>query len=194
MWRNVKCGSMLTSKEHNVMYQGIANINLSLILLSLLCATSHEVRAQTNSKEIELKCYYKYPANVFISEYDPWINLGDVKNRFTPNEDEIKEAESIFLDTYNAIRENDKRFRSFKKLESPRRYFYKWRRNYIGYVNSEGHRIILMYLINFNRKMEALKMNENLGEEFVLGFGEWYEQNQTEITVINLTTKKAKVR
>lgn len=142
--------------------------------------------AQGNCFEVELNNYYKYSGNIFKAEYRPWFEISESKERYTPSEDDIIKAENIFLNTYNE--KDDKQLVNFKEGKSYKRKYYKWRRNYLGYLDGDGNKVIIIHLINFTHRKKASAKYEEWGKEIIIGYGEWFEKNQL-ITYINITTK-----
>jgi len=91
---------------------------------------------------VDMKCFKGY---IFDQEYDvTWIN-GITKNRFTPTKEEIIKGEEILKENLKAINVNmpnqgDECPIIHKKIK-------KYNRQYVGYIDEEGNKIIWVNFI-----------------------------------------------
>lgn len=154
-------------------------MNKSIILLSLLLIVTPKI-CYSQQKDnlltsiIELKEYYDGKGIIFNENYDPHILLKDAKKRFTPNDSAIIESEKILLEQYSTVN----KAKSGKSLK-------KFNRQYIGYINANGDKIVLIQLLKI--KSQA-KMNDKFLDwqsEYIVGFGTFYERN-TERYLVNI--------
>jgi len=81
----------------------------------------------------------------------------------------------------------DKKF----AIRNPTKYYRKWERQYFGYSNELGEQIIEINLLNFGAR-KAKERFEGWTDDFILGFGEFYEENTRRYTY-NLTTDKLEI-
>ena len=143
-------------------------IRVSTILFILFTATlvySQDWRYYNNEN------LFKGNAVVFKETYTPPILLPSNIERFSPSDDEIVLAESILLERYNID------FEWSNKIKNVKKKYWKYNRQYLGYIDSQGNKKIIISLMNFKRKKEALKKFEGWEKTFVVGFGSYYETN-----------------
>jgi len=108
---------------------------------------------QDYPRVISLKEYYKYDSVIFGTETNYPFQIKSYKNTFNLSLDEVKKGEDFLFNNYfiyeSIISEHfnnqlpDKKFIKSKNVKSK---FYKFRRHYIGHVNSEGDFIINIIL------------------------------------------------
>ncbi|QMU66223.1 MAG: hypothetical protein GKR88_19375 [Flavobacteriaceae bacterium] len=149
--------------------------------LVLIILFNQELQAQT--KIISLSSYFKGKGVIFEKEYKSLIDIKDYEKSFTPSLEEIKIVENLFL----------KKIESKRKIKkTPKKEFYNYYRQYLGYINSNQEKVIMVNMLNFNKKSKAKRMFENWDKDYVLGFGEFYEENQF-IYTINLLKKTLQI-
>jgi hypothetical protein len=144
------------------------------LLTTLFC---HEVYSQT--KIISLPNYYKGKGVIFNKDYKSLLKIDNYSKSFTPLLKEVSIVEDVFL---NQIKTK----KSFKK--SVKKEFCNYYRQYLGYINKNNEKIIVVNMLNFRRKSKAKKNFEDWDKEFILGFGEFYEENQF-LYKVNLSKK-----
>jgi len=144
----------------------------------------------TDSIRVISTDFYKGRGVVFPATYTPMLNYQNFRGRFTPTDSDIVVTEKVFLNGYNELHINDPRFLKFKRIKNVKREFRNFNRQYLGYYNEEGERIIMMQLLNFS-KISVRKHFEELGwrEGYIFGFGRFYERNRKHF-LINLDRKK----
>jgi hypothetical protein len=132
--------------------------------------------------------FYNGEGYIFPENYVPQvIVLESAKARFTPDLSEVRSAEVLFLKNYDSARKADMRF---SPQTSSKTNFRNWRRNYIGYIDDHGDKVVLIQLINFRKEKEALRNYDSWGKEFQVGFGDWFESNQSPLIAANITRSK----
>jgi len=154
-------------------------MNKSIILLSFILLVSPKVccsqqKDNVLTSVIEPKEYYVGKGIIFHETYDPHILLKDAKKRFTPNDSLIIRSEKILLEQYSTV----KQVKSAKFLK-------KYNRQYIGYINTNGDKVVLIQLLKIKSQS---KMNDkflNWQNEYIVGFGTFYERN-TERYIVNI--------
>ena len=128
-----------------------------IITLFFVSINLHARQTFDTSKGINvifLPDYYKQKGIVFTKEYDLKIDLGNIKERFTPSVDEIKKAEDIFFRDYPTVT---------KQTIDTKKYFCNYLRQYVGYIDSSGNKNLMMQLID-NSKPK--KMRRILGRDW----------------------------
>lgn len=131
---------------------------------------------------------FKGTAIVFTKEYKPTIQLPANVQLFTPSEEEIEKSELVLEQRYN----KDLIDVDWYKIEkNVKRKYWKYNRQYLGYVDQNGYRNIIVNLLNFKCKKKAEKQFKGWREFFFLGFGEYYEKNTVRfVTNIDLIQLK----
>ncbi len=115
---------------------------------------------QTNNDTVKnfeiicLKDYYNQEGIVFKENYDPHIDIPDMKLRFTPTLDEVKEVEMIFQRDYGKLNSQNTDVKTF---------YANYVRQYIGYIDTAGNKIIRICLTDNSNKR---KMRRILGKNW----------------------------
>lgn len=142
---------------------------------SLLCCIILFVWTPTfgQSLIIDLGKYSRFCGVVFTEEYKVPFKL-EAKGRFTPSKKDIVLAENILVE----------------ETHYSKRELRKFRRQYVGYINNEGDRIININLLKTfgSRKKDDLYYYDR-ENEYIVGFGEIFEKN-TDYQEINLSKLK----
>ncbi len=160
-----------------------------LILSGILCAQVPQI--------IILKDYYCGKGVIFDKEFKYPLADSDYKEPYSPTLNQVKRAESLFFSKYYEYRRGV--LNSFKsdykinpKLREPKnvkKRFFKYYRQYAGYVNNSNDSIIYIGLFNFSNQKKAAHYFEGWDKTLFLGSGKYYEENQ-EFYLINLTKNK----
>lgn len=155
-----------------------------------------------NTEIVKLKDYFSGEGVIFNKNVKyPFVET-DYLSSYTPKIEDIVKAENFLMNNYYEYETNV--LDSFKldkikinvKYKNPRlvrKKFYKYNRQYIGFINKSNDTIIHVILLNFSNKNKA---NENFSgwrENIVFGFGEFYEMNQKNYR-FNLSKKKFEYR
>lgn len=141
------------------------------------------VHSQATIK-IKNKTYFKGEGIIFTEQYIPNFYLEEPGKLFTPNFDEISKAEMILQNKYNLDVKTP-------KIKNIRKEFYKFNRQYIGYINASGNKIIIINLLHLKCKKEFDKYFIDWEENFIVGFGAYYEKN-TKGFIIDLENNNLK--
>ncbi len=126
---------------------------------------------------------------IIPKEHAPGFNKKELANRFSPTIDEIIKAEDGLTENYNSSMKNDSRVYGFKKIKNVRETFNDYTRQYLGFIDEKGERIIWIHLV----KVE--KLNKEFGEDefdwkssIVMGNGDVFYENMITM-VFNLDNK-----
>lgn len=118
-------------------------------------------RAQDNNTDtsgqfiiIHLPTYYKEEGVIFRKDYVVGIEMRNSQSRYTPTKDDITKAEEIFNDKYNEMGKTD---------IDTKKNFCHWIRQYVGLIDSNGNKNIIVQLID-NTKPK--KINQLLGKNW----------------------------
>ena len=108
---------------------------------------------QTNPFAIvNLPKFYKEKGIIFNDNYVVGIDISNKKSRYTPSVTDIERTEEIFSNRYNQLQGTS---------VDVKNYFCHWVRQYIGIVDSNGKRNIIVQFVN-NKKPG--KINRLLGK------------------------------
>jgi hypothetical protein len=108
--------------------------------------------------EIELKREW------LRDDYVVGIEMHDMRSRFTPSINDITKAERIFSDKYNEVQKTNVDTKS---------YFSHWVRQYVGLVDSNGNKNIIVQLIDDTKKRKMIrKLGKNWETSFVIIFAD----------------------
>lgn len=108
------------------------------------------------------------------------------KERFTPSIAEVRIAEKIILNSYLFNKENNNSKYSGRNVEIIMNYY----RQYFGYLESDGSKIIVIYFMNVKDKPLLFQDWEKV---CVVGFGDEYYKN-SDIMWINITKNERILR
>ncbi len=162
-------------------------------------------------KKIKVLDLEKSTGVIFPAEYEVNFNREQLKNRFTPTEQEIRNAETEigkqYLDAdrkfiYDQVYTRTKEIYGDQKIDKQQTYsdLMKWPikeakrspkfdRQYIGFIEN-GDKKILVQFIDFSKDPYNLK--DQLTNSFIGGWHGWFETNVRK-KVYNLNTKKLTV-
>ncbi|WDF79977.1 hypothetical protein PQ469_08160 [Mucilaginibacter sp. KACC 22773] len=112
------------------------------------------------------------------------------KGRFTPTIGDIKEAELALthISKHPQIIDGKKLY-GRKVLADVTPGFSNYKRQYVGYINVENQKVLLINILNFKNRTEAKEYFKNWEHHFIMGFDGFYEYNYTDFR-FNLSTKK----
>lgn len=161
-----------------------------LILVIMFSDKLNNIDIQTkNFQKVKLKEFYNGAGIIFPEEYNLIFEVPNLEKRFTPKVDDLKIAESLLCDQYNNAYTSDQRTIKFEVVENVRRKFRNYNRQYIGYINQDQERVILIHLLNFSSKKNIRRHFQNWENEYIIGFGDFYEKNVVTFKA-NLTKKR----
>lgn len=140
-----------------------------------------------NTEVVKLPEYYSGDGIIFnkSSKY-PFVEP-DYKFAYTPTIKDINQTEKFLqyhyyeyetnvLDSFNLDKSKIKC--RFKKPENVKKKFYKYNRQYAGFINNSNDTIIYIGLLNFSNKKLAEKYFDGWKENIFWGFDGFYEKNQ----------------
>lgn len=118
---------------------------------------------------IKIDSLYAECGVVFPASYDLSIEVENLRTRFTPPIEEIAKAEKIFLTQFKHLDHSKSKFPNGSAIPNFQDYFKKFIRQYIGYVDEEGNRNILIHLINNEHPRKVKKViGANWKKDFIL--------------------------
>jgi hypothetical protein len=110
---------------------------------------------------------------IFDSSYNPPIEIQNISRRFTPNETDIVAAERIFREQYNATNEATESRTGAKFITDVKKYFRKFNRQYIGYIDKQGDRNLIIHLFDYSKKRVVKKyIGDNWKNNLVIMFAD----------------------
>jgi hypothetical protein len=127
------------------------------LFLIFLVGTIMNVQAQNNidttkkNNVVHLPEYYKEEGVIFSKDYVVGIDMKGLKSRYTPTIDDIAKLEDIFAKKYNEIG---------KTNVDTKIFFCRWVRQYVGLIDSNENKNIIVQLID---NTKPRKINKLLG-------------------------------
>lgn len=103
---------------------------------------------------IYLPSYYKEKGVIFNKDYVVGVEMQNFKLRYTPTKDDIIKAEQIFNQKHNEAQ---------KATVDTKVFFCHWVRQYVGFIDTNGDKNILLQLID---NTKARKINRLLGKNW----------------------------
>lgn len=164
---------------------------LIIIHISLIHTYAQDLAVEYvgDSSIVKLKDYYKGYGKIFNKSYDIASTLDDYKCSFTPTINQIVQAEKMLISGYNKVHEDDARFtNSDLTVKNPRKHLNHYYRQYIGLINNENQKVILIHLMNFKNGRKARKFFRDWDKRFSIGVGDFYDKNQKTFE-LNLDTE-----
>jgi hypothetical protein len=122
-------------------------------------------------------------AVVFTQKFKQPIQLPKDAEVFTPSQEDIITAEYILSLRYN------KDVAGAEKRDNTKKRYWRYNRQYLGFIDASGEKHILINLLNFKHKKKAAKQFEGWRHTFFIGFGEYYEKNSIRLSA-NLTKQR----
>jgi hypothetical protein len=175
------------------------NVNHGVVLEPL----SEEVK-----REIKILDLEKSTGVIFPKEYEANFNKGRLSNRFTPTENEIREAEieinKQYLDSdkrfaynQNFVRFKDDTEWSLEKRQKDFQNLMKWNkkeakrsikfdRQYLGFIEN-GQKILVIQFIDFSQ--DPYELRNQLTKSWIGGWHGWFETN-VRLKEYNMETKR----
>ncbi|SKA36759.1 hypothetical protein SAMN04488128_104164 [Chitinophaga eiseniae] len=139
---------------------------------------------------VKMVQFYKGIGVIFNGDYNPGILMSDKKERFTPDSLDVAIAETVF----------DKDFDNYKEkvgIKAPgkndsKSLYYKYNRQYVGYVDNTGNKVIVIHLIDFSNPGKANKiLSKRWYETYVIYFSEQEPLNIFDV-VVDISNKRLK--
>lgn len=131
-----------------------------LLFFMLLVGTIINCQAQSNidtTKKfnvVRLPDYYKVPGVIFGKDYVVGIDMKQLQSRYTPTLADITKVEETFNKKYNELQKTNVDTKAF---------FCRWVRQYVGLIDSNGNKNIIVQLIN---NTKPRKINRLLGKDW----------------------------
>ena len=146
---------------------------------------------------INLKHWFKGEGVIFDKTENFPFRDENYAQAYSPTIDDVQKAEKIISEGYFQYRENvldsfnSKKYRTNPKYRNPEKViqkFYKYNRQYAGYINTKGDKIIYVGMFNFANKRKAQIAFEKWKEIIFLGSEGFYVDNQ-EYFEVNIDRK-----
>ena len=143
-----------------------------------------------NYSFVKMVRFYKGIGVIFSKDYNPSILMPGKKERFTPDTLDVTVAETVF----------DKDFDNYKEkvgIKEPSKngsksLYYSYNRQYVGYVDNAGNKIIIIHLIDFSNPRKANKiLNQRWYETYAIYFSEQEPLNIFDVSV-DISNKRLK--
>lgn len=140
-----------------------------------------------NTEVIKLKDYYSGEGVVFKKNVKYPFVESNYKISYTPTITDINKTEKFLLSHYYEYESNvldsfnldkSKIKCKYKNPNNVKKKFYKYNRQYVGYIDKSNDTIIYIGLLNFSNKKQAEHYFDGWKENIFFGFGEFYEKNQ----------------
>lgn len=132
-----------------------------ILLLLIIFETNLMSRAQSTNIDrshdytvIHLPAYYKEKGVIFSKDYLVGIEMRKLQSRYTPTKEDIIRAEKIFSNKYNEVQKSNVDTKTF---------FCLWVRQYVGLIDINGNKNIIVQLIDNTRPR---KVNRLLGKNW----------------------------
>jgi hypothetical protein len=126
-----------------------------LAIASVSCKSQKVVQeAPQHTTVLYLPTYYREAGIIFHKEYAAGIEMKDLQYRYTPSKEDIMQTERIFQQQYHIVE---------KKSLDTKVYFDKWVRQYVGLVDKEGNKNIIVQLVN---NTDRKKIDKLLGKDW----------------------------
>ena len=160
------------------------------------------------SAEVNVLDLKKSIGVIFPKEFEANFNKSRLSNRFTPTENEVREAE---IEIYKQYLDSDKRFaynQYFVRLKDDTewtlderqkhfRNLMKWNkkeakksikfdRQYLGFIEN-GQKILVIQFIDFSQ--DPYRLKDHLTKSWIGGWHGWFETN-VRLKEYNMKTKK----
>ena len=120
----------------------------------MTCQSQNNVDTTKKNNVVYMPEYYKEKGVIFSENYDVGIKMKNLKHRYTPTIHDIAKLEDIFAKKYNEIENTN---------IDTKNIFSLWVRQYVGLIDSNGNRNIIVQLID-NKKPR--KINKLLGKNW----------------------------
>jgi len=149
--------------------------------------------------QVRLPSFYNGCGILFTgkSKVNVSLNFGEF---FEPSIEDVKKAEQILYENlgdylereflkvreeYPLTKEDINKWEKTIDNADTKKLYRNYNRQYAGFINEVGERLVYMRLLNFRSPEQSKKYFENWKEEIVVGFGDFYEEN-TRVFVINI--------
>ncbi|HSZ33164.1 MAG TPA: hypothetical protein VK772_07625 [Puia sp.] len=137
--------------------------NITLISVFTICFAFTSLSQKSDSalknyNVVHLPNYYKEVGVIFNKNYAVGIEMSNFQSRYTPIIDDVTKAEEIFNRKYNEVQ---------KTNVDTKVFFSRWVRQYVGLIDSNGNKNIIVQLID---NTAPRKINSKLGKHWETDF------------------------
>ena len=149
-----------------------------LFLCGLFLIYFNPVRCQDSQKSnksviIRIDSLYKYYGVIIDSSNGMAIKIEAFKDRFTPDINEVVNAEVIFLQSYNEANKASPVRSNAKYIFDVKREFRKYNRQYVGFIDIHGNPNIIINLFDYSKKrIVNREIGDSWKRSFVIVFAE----------------------
>lgn len=114
--------------------------------------------------KVELDNYYRGTGLIFSTEYDGWLPYNNVYDkRFTPTKAEVRKSEKILIADY----ERYSKEKGFNTIENIKDYYWKFNRQYFGYINNNDEKLLVINLLNFKNKFQVYQYFKDWKKRYI---------------------------
>ena len=135
-----------------------------LVGTNITCQAQSNIDTTKKFNMVYLPDYYKEKGIFFNKDYVVGIDMNQLQFRYTPTKKDLIKAEELFNKKYNELERNS---------IDTKKFFCHWVRQYIGLIDSNGNKNIIVQLID---NTKPRKLNRLLGKdwetEFVIYFSD----------------------
>jgi hypothetical protein len=151
---------------------------------------NHSNTALKNDTTIHIRTK-DYEGVIFSQSYKPSFYLGEelLENRFTPNREEVAEAERELVLQLNETLQKDQKVYGFKDNMNVKKFLRGRKRQYLGYISNKGQKMVFIQLLNFKHTIITPSPFRGWQEGIIVGFGAFYERHLNRYQY-NLTSKQ----
>jgi len=170
-------------------------IFLITILISLLTSSSFgqteilidDIKTDSKFEIVEGK---DFKGAIIPADYKINFNKNQLAQRFTPSKEDIIQAEIALTENYNKTMKKDPRVHRFKKIKNVRSYFKDYVRQYLGYINEEGEKIIWIHLVRFEKLQKEIgNIQLDWKSNIINGLGDVFYENMMTLAFNKRTDK-----
>jgi hypothetical protein len=159
----IKLALIQLNVQHEEITHNLMQVAMRVILVMFFLTTVSISEAQRNEKDsaftsVDLPNHFREGGVIFNKDYNVGIVMKSVQRRYTPTENDILSVEMILSNhMYNVQKDN--------LIAKP--IFYHWVRQYIGLIDTNGNKNIIVQLVD---NSNPRKMNRLLGKNWQCNF------------------------
>jgi hypothetical protein len=131
-------------------------------------------------KTVKKYSFKNFDSYVFTKEHShqsSW-DIKDKTGYLTPDSLDIRTTENEIL-----------KRELVDSIKSRKNGVKKFDRQYLGYLKTNGDRVLIISFINTNKGKKGRELKRSIDKDLIIGFGEWFEKNTFTLTY-NLTTNR----
>lgn len=170
------------------------SIRLKLLLGVLVTFYSNlEVKAQIVIPCDSTREYYSPCGVIFTDSFQTDdINIPSVHKRYTPSIPEVLQAERVLFSRYKETLNKDSRVLGSRKGDDVKKIFWGYGRQYLGFLDSNDHKIVVIHLLNFEiSQQDKSRYYKNFTKTLIFGGGYFFELNMSTLLAdINVNSLK----